>query len=151
MSSHATLVRPTGGWADYEDDVVPVPSPLDRADAKPSLSRRFSKEIIRGGVIDEMLEDVADLLESTYRFNPEARFGKEDGRVYLWLPELSLDADGDDFDEAAGTLVQEVLTYVEEWEADLYAAPNHARNRGWVTVVQLNRSPARVYRLLFGG
>lgn len=149
MSSQATVTRVRRDWIDEDEDFLEVPSPLERVEHQPATPRKLARDLVREGLAEEIIDEVAGLLESVYRFHPSVSFG-DDGRVYLWLPELSLEAEGEDFDEAAADLVSEVLQYVDEWDRGLSGAPNHVPHRGWVRVIQLNRAPDRVYRLLFG-
>ncbi len=78
---------------------------------------------------------------SDYRFSPTVWFEKD--QVSIWLPELSLDAIGETFENALELMISEILDYVTDWET-LRKAPNHAKNEPWVQLILADMSPSRV-------
>ena len=92
--------------------------------------------------------EAAELLAELFPMDPQVSFG--DGHVAMWLPNLPVHAEGRDFDEAAESLVDALLDYVQLWEEELRHAPNHALNRRYVRQVQLcGGDREQVHRLLF--
>jgi hypothetical protein len=150
MSSFLMQRRPAA-WSDEEDEYqVALRPPLERVEGrKAGPVKRAVEEAYNEGVLDDAIDEIVGLMGSLYPFNPDVRY-HESGRVYIWLPEFAIHAEGADFDEAAADLVDEALFYVGDWEEGLASAPNHAERSGWVRRIQLNRSPHSVYRVLFG-
>lgn len=69
--------------------------------------------------------------------NAEVSFN-DDGHTYVWLPDLPISADGQDFDTAVVNLVAALRTYAQTWVEDLHNWPNHADNWGLVNLVLLS-------------
>lgn len=140
---------PSDGWS---DDDLEFPHPLERAivdPPKPQPARRVVVDALANGVAEEAFDELAMEFRRLFPFSPEVRFG-EDSRVYITLPELGIYGSGADLDSASWCLVEEVLDYVSDWEKDLQSSPIHAQRKGWVRVVQTNRTPERLFELLFG-
>lgn len=92
--------------------------------------------------------EAAEMLAELFPMNPQVSFGES--HVAMWLPDLPVHAEGEDFDQAAESLVDALTDYVELWEAELRHAPNHADKRRYVRQVQLcGGDREEIRRLLF--
>lgn len=72
------------------------------------------------------------------RIASRAEVVHEEGRWWVFLPEVSISADGETFDEAIDEMVWELRDYAEDWHDHLSAAPNHEGNWGIVQLVDLS-------------
>ena len=88
------------------------------------------------------------LLARCYGFNPEVHVAGS-GSVGIWLPELTLHAQGATLEEAEDDLVDAVTDYVADWHSLLRNAPNHADRHGWVQRIMLAADHERIKSLLF--
>jgi hypothetical protein len=95
------------------------------------------------------VDEQRELLEGCFRFHPEVRMGQPDG-VYIWLPEFAIYGEAEILAEAEDDLLDEALVYVEEWLAELHAAPNHAGRRGWVWRLAMAHDREAARRAVFG-
>lgn len=157
MSSNQLLARPSESqssavvdseWIEVyavEDAVHPV-SNRPRFSSSPGSA--LVDKALSEGVTEEALGEFVARLGNLFPFSPEVRYG-QDGSVHIWLKEFGIYGSGENFDAAAWCLVGEVLDYVEDWEKELSDAPGHAQRKGWVWAVLHNRSPERLYKLLF--
>jgi hypothetical protein len=148
MSEYELLERRASSGYE-EDDWVAIPSASERLH---SLERNPAEKIVQEGVNEGIVIDMFDRLlsemKSLYSFSPQVRFG-EDGKVYMWLAELGVYGIGANYDEAAWSLVEEVGSYLEDWESGISSAPNHAKRVGWVRRLQVDRSPEHIFQVLF--
>ena len=81
-------------------------------------------------------DDLAALLAVTHPFTSTLSRG-DDGQVAVWLEEFAIYGRGDDVDAALDDLLDEVDTYLAEWEEHLRHAPDHAQRAWWVRRIQL--------------
>lgn len=81
-------------------------------------------------------DDLAALLAVTHPFTSTLSCG-DDGQVAVWLDEFAIYGRGDDVDAALDDLLDEVDTYLAEWEEHLRHAPDHAQRAWWVRRLQL--------------
>lgn len=55
----------------------------------------------------------------------------------MWVENLPVHAQADDFDSATHALAAELVEYAEEWENELRFAPNHKGFWGFVRRIEL--------------
>jgi hypothetical protein len=142
-----------GDWSDEDEFELPRPRPLDRADqkiAEPGPVKKLVDIAIKEDLVVEALDALLGAAARRFRFSPEVVSSGE-GHTSIWLPELNVFGEGEDFDGAASDLVSEVRVYLEEWHADLRFAANHSAREGYVRRLELDPSSEGIYRAIFGG
>lgn len=72
------------------------------------------------------------------------------GEVGIYLAELDVHGVGATLEKAEDDLIEAALEFVEDWEAHLYAAPNHRGRVGHVRRLELAGNAASLRRVLFG-
>lgn len=105
------------------------------------VQRRGSKPV---AVVDA--EEQARLLAIHFPFAVQVRVGKES--VAMWVENLPVHAQADDFDSATRALAAELVEYAEEWESELRFAPNHKGFWGFVRRIELAGSEEAVAGML---
>ena len=91
-------------------------------------------------------DDLEALLAPSHPFTTEVSRG-EDG-VSIWVQEFAIFGQGDDLDAAMDDLIDEIDVYLDEWEARLRHAPDHAARAWWVRRLQLAPDRETVRRML---
>lgn len=116
----------------------------DVAEAWAGISRRGREFALADA--DQLLEKLA----AKYRFTTDVIY-EPNNAVALWVAELALYGRGASYDEARSDLLEEVDVYLDDWTAELHAAPNHRAREGWVRRLQLLRDPEDRARALLEG
>ncbi len=91
-------------------------------------------------------EEQQRLLALHFPFAVQVRVGK-DG-VAIWVENLPVHAQADDFESATEALAAELVEYAEEWERELRFAPNHKDLWGYVRRIELAGSEQAVAAML---
>lgn len=81
-------------------------------------------------------DEINELLAQHYPFTSEVSRA-DDGTVSIWIEELAVFGRGATLADAVEDLLDEIEEYVDDWEASLHQAPNHAQRRWWVHRAQL--------------
>lgn len=81
---------------------------------------------------EQLREELAGLRPS------RAEVLAEGGGWVVVLPGLPVHGDGDSFDDAVDDAIEALRQYAHDWNERLRVAPNHARHRSVVEVVELS-------------
>jgi predicted RNase H-like HicB family nuclease len=94
---------------------------------------------VRRGVLTAMVLDASRLQHFLLTAYPSrALVVAEAGGWSAVIPGLPVAADGATFDEAVTELIDALREYAEDWQEDLYNAPNHSDNWPLVHLVEFS-------------
>lgn len=105
------------------------------------VQRRGSKPV---AMVDA--EEQQRLLALHFPFAVQVRVGKDS--VAMWVENLPVHAQADDFESATRALAAELVEYAEEWESELRFVPNHKDLWGYVRRIELAGSEDAVAEML---
>lgn len=105
------------------------------------VRRRGSKPVV---IVDA--EEQERLLARHFRFAVQVRVGEDS--VAMWVEDLPLHAQADDFESATQELAQELIQYAEDWESQFRFASNHKDAWGFVRRIELAGSREAVRDML---
>lgn len=105
------------------------------------VQRRGSKPV---AMVDA--EEHERLLALHFPFAVQVRVGRDS--VAMWVENLPVHAQADDFESATHALAAELVEYAEEWESELRFAPNHKGFWGYVRRIELAGSEQAVAEML---
>jgi len=91
-------------------------------------------------------EEQQRLLALHFPFAVQVRVGKDS--VAMWVENLPVHAQADDFESATRALAVELVEYAEEWEGELRFVPNHKDLWGYVRRIELAGSEGAVAEML---
>lgn len=137
----------TRGIAKARDEFPSIVRGIEQREDWQIVERRDGFRVLVAGYL-EMFE----ALRECRRFSPQVNKNASGG-FSITLPELAVHGEGESLDEAADDLVDAALEYAEDWHSFLSQAPNHARRRWWVFLVEaaaLQNGPDGVRRLILG-
>jgi antitoxin (DNA-binding transcriptional repressor) of toxin-antitoxin stability system len=105
------------------------------------VQRRGSKPV---AMVDA--EEQQRLLALHFPFAVQVRVDTDS--VAMWVENLPVHAQADDFESASRALAAELIEYAEEWESELRFAPNHKDLWGYVRRIELAGSEDAVAEML---
>lgn len=118
------------GFRDARDHLKPI---LDVAGSGRMVT------VARGDQVSAVVsgERLRQLLSTTVPARARVVF-EDDGSVAVLIPGTPVAAEAGNLDAALEEMIVVLRDYADDWEADLYLAPNHEGNWGLVSLVRLS-------------